>query len=49
MLLMKLGEGHITREEGVALVDRYDQEFPEKILSLFLNISILVKIIFGKS
>ena len=29
--------GHITREEGVALAQRYDHEFPEKYFKEFLN------------
>ena len=30
-------EGHITREEGIALVKKYDGEFPENILNYFLK------------
>tara|TARA_B100000029_G_scaffold476947_1_gene521551 strand:- start:44839 stop:46014 length:1176 start_codon:yes stop_codon:yes gene_type:complete len=30
-------EGHITREEGVELVKKYDGEFPEKNFQLFLD------------
>jgi hypothetical protein len=30
-------DGHITREEAVELVRRYDGEFPEKELDIFLN------------
>ena len=33
----EIREGHITREEGIALVDRYDQEFPEKNFKVFLK------------
>jgi len=30
-------DGHISREEGVALVNKFDGEFPEKSLSIFLD------------
>ena len=30
-------DGYITREEGVELVNRYDEEFPEKYFDFFLN------------
>ena len=30
-------EGHITREEGIELVKKYDGEFPEKYFELFLK------------
>ena len=30
-------DGHITREEAVALVDRFDGEFPEKSFKIFLD------------
>ena len=33
----EIRNGKITREEGVALVRRYDQEFPEKYFSEFLG------------
>lgn len=33
----EIRNGHITREEGVALVRRYDQEFPRKHFSDFLE------------
>ena len=29
--------GHLTREEGVALVERYDGEFPQKYFKDFLE------------
>ncbi len=33
----EIRNGHITREEGVALVHRYDQEFPRKYFPEFLD------------
>lgn len=33
----EIRNGHITREEGVALVRRYDQEFPRKYFQDFLD------------
>jgi N-acetyl sugar amidotransferase len=33
----EIRNGHITREEGVALVHRYDQEFPRKYFPDFLD------------
>lgn len=30
-------DGHITREEAVELVRRYDGEFPEKVFTPFLD------------
>ena len=33
----EIRNGHITREEGVALVHRYDQEFPRKYFADFLD------------
>lgn len=33
----EIRDGHLTREEGVALVRRYDQEFPEKYFKDFLQ------------
>tara|TARA_Y100001970_G_scaffold294127_1_gene447192 strand:- start:35650 stop:36891 length:1242 start_codon:yes stop_codon:yes gene_type:complete len=33
----EIRNGHIEREEGVALVHRYDQEFPEKFFPEFLD------------
>ena len=33
----EIRDGHITREEGVALVKKYDGEFPHKSFQLFLN------------
>lgn len=33
----EIRNGHITREEGVALVRRYDQEFPRKYFPEFLD------------
>ena len=33
----EIRNGHITREEGVALVHRYDQEFPRKYFPEFLE------------
>ena len=33
----EIREGHITREEGVQLVRKYDGEFPEKHFQLFLE------------
>ena len=33
----EIRDGHLTREEGVALVRRYDQEFPEKYFNKFLE------------
>ena len=34
---MEIRAGHITREEAVALVHRYDGEFPEKYFKDFLQ------------
>ena len=34
---MEIRSGHITREEGVALVRRYDGEFPQKYFKEFLG------------
>ena len=33
----EIRDGHITREEGVALVKRFDGELPEKSLEVFLK------------
>jgi len=33
----EIRDGHLTREEGVALVRRYDGEFPKKYFAEFLN------------
>jgi len=33
----EIRDGHITREEGIALVSRYDGEFPKKYFSEFLE------------
>ena len=33
----EIRDGKITREEGVALVKKYDTEFPEKYLQEFLD------------
>ena len=33
----EIRDGHITREEGVALVRRYDGEFPKKYFKEFLE------------
>ena len=33
----EIRDGHITREEGIALVHRYDGEFPQKYFQDFLN------------
>ncbi len=33
----EIRNGHITRDEGVALVHRYDQEFPKKYFAEFLK------------
>jgi N-acetyl sugar amidotransferase len=33
----EIRDGHITREEGVALVHRYDGEFPQKDLKTFID------------
>ena len=33
----EIRNGKITREEGVALVKKYDQEFPEKFFQEFLD------------
>lgn len=33
----EIRDGHMTREEGVALVRRYDQEFPAKYFKKFLQ------------
>lgn len=35
--MMEIRSGHITREEGVALVHRYDSEFPKKYFTEFLD------------
>lgn len=35
--MMEIRSGHITREEGVALVRRYDGEFPKKYFPWFLE------------
>ena len=33
----EIRDGHLTRDEGVALVKRYDGEFPEKYFNTFLD------------
>jgi len=33
----EIRDGHITREEGIALVKRFDGEFPEKYFDVFLK------------
>ena len=33
----EIRDGHITREEGVRLVEKYDGEFPEKSFKIFLE------------
>ena len=33
----EIRNGHITREEGIALIRRYDQEFPKKYFAEFLD------------
>jgi hypothetical protein len=33
----EIRDGHITREEGIALVKRFDGEFPEKYFDIFLK------------
>lgn len=33
----EIRDGHLTRDEGVALVQRYDGEFPKKYFPAFLN------------
>lgn len=33
----EIRDGHLTREEGVALVKKYDGEFPEKTFKVFLD------------
>ena len=33
----EIRDGHITREEGVTLVHKFDGEFPEKSFNTFLN------------
>jgi N-acetyl sugar amidotransferase len=33
----EIREGHLTREEGVALVRRYDEEFPGRYFDVFLD------------
>lgn len=33
----EIRDGHITREEGVSLVEKYDGEFPKKYFNEFLN------------
>ena len=33
----EIRDGHITREEGIALVNKYEGEFPEKYFSDFLE------------
>jgi len=35
--MMEIRSGHITREEGIALVRRYDGEFPQKYFPEFLD------------
>jgi N-acetyl sugar amidotransferase len=35
--MMEIRSGHLTREEGVALVKRYDGEFPQKYFKDFLE------------
>ena len=35
--MMEIRSGHITREEGVSLVKRYDGEFPQKYFKEFLE------------
>ena len=34
---MEIRAGHLTRDEGVALVNRYDGEFPNKYFNEFLK------------
>ena len=36
--LTEIRTGKITRDEGVALVKKFDSEFPKSILKNFLNI-----------
>ena len=33
----EIRDGHLTREEGVALVNKYDGEFPKKYFKIFLD------------
>ena len=33
----EIRDGHLTREEGAALVKRYDGEFPDKYFDLFFR------------
>ncbi|MDA9662813.1 N-acetyl sugar amidotransferase [Candidatus Pelagibacter sp.] len=33
----EIRDGHITREEGLSLVEKYDGEFPEKSFQIFLD------------
>jgi N-acetyl sugar amidotransferase len=33
----EIRDGHLTREEGIALVGKYDGEFPEKYFQMFLD------------
>lgn len=35
--MMEIRSGHITRDEGIALVKRYDGEFPKKYFKDFLE------------
>lgn len=35
--MMEIRSGHITREEGIALVERFDGEFPKKYFREFLD------------
>lgn len=39
----EIRDGHISREEGVALVRRYDGEFPKKTFQSFLDYSLLTE------
>ena len=33
----EIRDGHLTREEGIALVNKFDGEFPQKYFSTFLE------------
>ena len=44
--MLEIRDGKITREEGVALVNKYDTEFPEKYFQEFLDYTSITREIF---
>ena len=45
----EIRDGHISREEGIALMDRFEGEFPARYFSEFLEYLDITKIISGRS